>query len=92
MVSVIANLHALVELVVTQVDDHVKMRLISQLINGISGAVRKLLNYFNGTAISTSFVLPSAGVFLVIFILDLNDSIYTNHIPFTYIRFLGSNE
>ena len=33
-----------------------------------------LLTYFNGTAISTSFVLPSAGIFPVIFILDLSDS------------------
>ena len=51
-----------------------KMRLISQLINGISRILQKLLQYFNGTAISTSFALPSAGVFPVIFILDLNDS------------------
>ena len=33
---------------------------------------KNLLKYFNGTIISTSFVLPSAGVFPVIFILDLN--------------------
>ena len=51
-----------------------KMRLISQLINGISKILQKLLKYFNGAAISTSFALPSAGVFPVIFILDLNDS------------------
>ena len=48
-------------------------------INGISTvskwmAFQKVLKYFNGTIISRSFVLPSAGVFLVIFILDLNDS------------------
>ena len=73
-VSVIANLIAPVELVITQVDDQVKMRLTSQLINGISRVLQKLLKYFNGTIISTSFVLPSAGVFPVIFILDLNDS------------------
>ena len=30
--------------------------------------------YFNGTIILTSFVFPSAGVFSVIFILDLNNS------------------
>ena len=36
----------------------------------------KLLKYFNGTVILTSFVLPSAGVFPVIFTLDLNDSEY----------------
>ena len=36
-----------------------------------------VLKYFNGTIISTSFVLPAAGVFPVIFILNLNDSDYT---------------
>ena len=50
------------------------MRLISQLINGISRVLEKLLKYFNVTIISTSFVLPSARVFSVIFVLDLNDS------------------
>ena len=35
---------------------------------------KKLLKYFNDTIISASFALPSAGVFPVIFILDLNDS------------------
>ena len=50
------------------------MRITSQLINGISRVLQKLLKYFNGTIISISFVLPSAGVFPVIFILDLNDS------------------
>ena len=49
------------------------MRLISQLIKGISRVLQKLLKYFNGTIISTSFVLLSAGVFPIIFILDLND-------------------
>ena len=32
------------------------MRLISQLINGISILLQKLLRYFNGTIISTFFV------------------------------------
>ena len=70
-VSVIANLPAPVELLIIQVDDHVKMKLTSQLINGISRVFQKLLKYFNGTIISTYFVFPSSGVFLVIFILDL---------------------
>ena len=64
----------LVELVITKVDDHLKIGLISQLINGISKVLQKLLKYFNGTAISISYVLPAAGVPPVIFILDLNDS------------------
>ena len=50
------------------------MSLISQLINRILRALLKLLKYFNGTAISTFFVLHSAGLLPVIFILDLNDS------------------
>ena len=58
----------------TQVDDHVKIRLTSQLISGISRVLQKLLKYFNGAIILTSFVLPAAGVFPVIFILDLIDS------------------
>ena len=43
-------------------------------INGISSILQKLFKYFNGTIISTSFVLSSLGVFPVIFILDLSDS------------------
>ena len=50
------------------------MRLVSQLINSISRVLQKLLKYCNGTAVSTSFVLPSAWVFPFIFILDLNGS------------------
>ena len=62
------------ELVTTQFDDLVNIRLISQLIDSISRVIQKLLKYFNDTAVSTSFVLPSAGVFPVfILILDLNN-------------------
>ena len=50
------------------------LKLASPLIKGISRVLQKLLKYFNGTIISTSFSLPSLGVFPVIFILDLNDS------------------
>ena len=50
---------------ITHFLDQVKSRLISQLINGISRVVQKLLKYFNGTAILTSFVLPPAGVLLL---------------------------
>ena len=52
------------------------MRLISQLINGISRVLQKLLKHFNGTAISPPFVFPAAGAFPVILILYLNDSDY----------------
>ena len=50
------------------------MRFTSQLINDISRVLQTLLKYFNGTIISISFMLPSAGAFCVIFNLDLNDS------------------
>ena len=69
-VSVIVNLPSSVELVIIQADDYVKKRLTSPLINGISRVLQK---YFNGTSILTSFALPSAGVLLVIFTLNLND-------------------
>ena len=59
----------------THVDDQVKMRLISQLIKGISRVLQKLLKYFDDTAILASFVLLAAGVFPVIFSLDLNDAL-----------------
>ena len=56
----------------TQVNDNVKIGLISKLIGGILRDSQKLLKYFNDTAISTSFVLPSLRVFPVISNLDLN--------------------
>ena len=49
------------------------MRLVSQMINGISRVLQELRKQFNGTAISTFFVLPAAGVFPVILIVYLND-------------------
>ena len=57
-----------------QADHHIRITLIQQLIKGISRFLQKLLRYCNGTALLTYFVLPSAGVLPVIFILDLNDS------------------
>ena len=62
--SVIANLPAPIELVITQVDDHFKMSLTSQLIHSVSRVLQKLLKYFYGTWISTFFVLPLFGGFL----------------------------
>ena len=48
-------------LVITQFSDQVKIRFISQLINGISNVLQKLLKCLNGTTISFSFsiFLPS---------------------------------
>ena len=59
---------------ITHILDQVKSRLISQIINGNSRVFQKLLKYFNGTAILTSYVLPTVRVFPVILILYLNDS------------------
>ena len=56
-------------LVNTHFYDHAKIRFISQLINGISNVFQKLLKYFNGTMISTSFVVLTHSNFLVIFVL-----------------------
>ena len=50
------------------------MRLTSQLIDGISKVLQKLLKYFNGNITSTYFVLPAAGLIPVIFTLDSNVS------------------
>ena len=53
---VISNFVASVVKEITQSSDQVKMRLISQLIDVNLRVLRKLLKYFNGTAISTSFL------------------------------------
>ena len=50
------------------------MRLISQLIKGISRVFQKLLKYFNCTIILTFFV-PSSSVTPVIFCLNLNKAL-----------------
>ena len=43
-----------------------------QLINGISNDLQKLLKYFNGTAIFTSFFLPMFSILPIILALYLN--------------------
>ena len=57
--------------VITYSSDHVKIRFTSQLIIGIPNVLQKLLKHFNRTANSTSFVLASAAVFPVMFVLYL---------------------
>ena len=59
----------------TQFADHVKISPTSQLIKGISRVLQKLLKYFDGTIISTLFILPSSSVWPVIFVLKLNESV-----------------
>ena len=61
-------------IIIKQVDEHAKIVLTSQLFNGISRVVQKLIKYFNGTINLTFFVLPTLGVFPVISSLDLNES------------------
>ena len=67
------NISGAAELVITQADDHVRKRSISQLIGGISRVLQKVLKYFNGTTIWTFFVLPSGGGFSVPPNLKMND-------------------
>ena len=43
-------------MIMAQVNDHVRMRLISKFIKGISRVPQKLLKYFNGAATSTPFL------------------------------------
>ena len=62
-------------LIIRQFSDHVKISSTSQLINSISRVLQKLLNYFNGTVISTPFISPSSLVWPVIFVLNVNESV-----------------
>ena len=55
--------------------DQVKIKLNSQLVNGIARILQKLLKYFNRTIISTFFITPSLSVWPVIFVLKLNESV-----------------
>ena len=59
---------------ITQFSDQAVMRLISQLIKSTSRVLQKLLKYFNGTAILTSFVLLISRALPVFLALKLNDS------------------
>ena len=72
-VSVIANVVTFVSLDSTHLSGQIKMRLISQSIKGILIILQKLLEYFNGTIISTFFVPPPA--VLPIFCLNLNEAL-----------------
>ena len=75
--SVIVNFVFPVTEEITQFSGQVKMRLIWQLIKSILRFVQNLFNYFNGTAILTSLVLPAAAFCLIILILTLSDSEFT---------------
>ena len=55
---------------------HSTLWLVTVLVD-ILRVLQKLLKYFNGTVSLTPFLLGTGGAFLVIFILDLNDSEFT---------------
>ena len=54
-----------------QFNEHVRIRLFSQLITGFSRVLQKLQNYFNGTGIFFVFVVLAALVLLNILSLNL---------------------
>ena len=56
----------------THFADQVTIRLISQLIKGISRVLQKLVKYFNGTAIF-AFMIPALLVLSNNLDLNLND-------------------
>ena len=60
---------------ITRFADQVKIRLTSQLIEGISRILQKLLKYFNETIISTLSILSLLSVLPVNFALKLNGSV-----------------
>ena len=60
-------------LVNTHFSDYDKIRFISQLINGMSSVLQKLLKYFNGTTISASFVVLTPSNFPVMLVLQSKD-------------------
>ena len=57
----------------TEFSDHVKIRFISQLIDGMSSVLQKLLKCFNGTTVSTSFSVMLPSNFPVILVLQSKD-------------------
>ena len=76
--SVFGNVSAFVKFVMKRVDNHIRMRKISQLIEDISRFFPKLLKYLNSTVkweILISFVSPSAGILKVVINLDLLDAL-----------------
>ena len=73
-VSVVANVPEPLELAITQFADQVRIISTSQLIKSILRVLQKLIKYYQDIAISATFVLPSARVLPVIFVLNLNVS------------------
>ena len=72
-VSAAAKVVSLSTLQVSKFADQFSIRLISQLISGISKVLQKVHKYFNGAAIST-FALSKLSLLIVNLDLNLNDS------------------
>ena len=58
---------------ITQSEDKVRMKLVSQLIKSILRVLQKILKCFNGNSFLTTFILPAAGVVPIILTLNSND-------------------
>ena len=70
-VSVIANISTWLLIkasIIKQFADQIRIRLISQLVNGISSVLQKLLKQFNGILLSI-FCVPSFSVLPSVFVL-----------------------
>ena len=67
---------------IAKLADKVRMKLISQLINGILRVLQKLFKYFNGT-ITLNFFVPSFPFEPVIFCLNLNESLLPGKLVIT---------
>ena len=66
----------------TQFSIHPNESSTLQLINGISNDLQKLLKYFSGTAIFTSFYVPSVLVLPIRFALYLNKGALSSLVTF----------
>ena len=75
-VSVIADFVSPVTKEITETTDQIKIKLISQLVKCTLWVLQKILWNFNSTAILAFLELPPAGVFPIMLILGVNDSVY----------------
>ena len=79
---------------ITQFSYQFNLRLILQVVKGVSRVLQKLLKYFNGTVSSTFFVLPATGAFPVILILDwliqMHQLAHFYNIAINFLMFLSN--
>ena len=81
----IANIVGFVSLENKHFSDQVKIRLISQLINGVSKVSQNLLNYSNDTIILTVRSFPPSPVEPIAFCLNLNKALLLAALKLTLI-------